>query len=69
MNYPLVVEVGEVGLLSAPFPEKSNTVALYDRVWLDRGHSLNRYTGEIEYLTEPVGFGDGVFGDGLFGWS
>jgi hypothetical protein len=74
LNYTLLVEVDDVGLLSAPFTETIPVPALYDRVWVDRdsfgrGNNLNRYTGEVEYLTQPPGFGEGGFGDGIFGWS
>jgi hypothetical protein len=74
LNYTLLVEVDDVGLLSAPFPDSIPVPGLYDRVWKDRdsigrGNNLNRYTGEVEYLTQPPGFGVGGFGDGIFGWS
>jgi len=74
LNYPLLVEVDDVGLLAVPFYLKAPTPALYDRVWLSRdsvgrGRVLNRYTGQVEYLTEPTDFGDGEFGNGIFGWS
>jgi hypothetical protein len=74
LNYTLLAEIGEVGLLAIPFRLSPVTPALYDRVWLDRdsfgrGGNLNRYTGDVEYLTQPPGFGVGGFGDGIFGWS
>ena len=74
LNYTLLVEVDDVGLLSAPFLDTIPGPALYDRVWINRDsvgrvHNLNRYTGDIEYLTQPTGFGVGGFGDGIFGWS
>ncbi len=75
LNYTPIVEVDDVGLLAIPFRlTAADAPALYDRVWLDRdsvgrGYNLNRYTGEIEYLTQPPGFGVGGFGDGIFGWS
>ena len=74
LNYKLLAEIGEVGLLAIPFRLSPVAPALHDRVWLDRdsvgrGLNLNRYTGEIEYLTQPPGFGEGGFGDGIFGWS
>ncbi len=69
MNYKLIAEVEDVGMLTAPFGLDAAQVALYDRVWLDRGRMLNRYTGEVEYLTQPEGFGEGNFGSGIFGWS
>jgi hypothetical protein len=74
INYRLLVEVDDVGLLAVPFHLSTPVPALYDRVWIgrdsvDRGSNLNRYTGEVEYLTQPPGFGVGGFGDGIFGWS
>ena len=74
INYTLLVEVDDVGLLSAPFLDTIPGPGLYDRVWIDRdslgrGYNMNRYTGKIEYLTQPPGFGAGSFGDGIFGWS
>jgi hypothetical protein len=69
MNYQLIVDVDDVGMLAVPFGVDESQVALYDRVWLDRGQMLNRYTGEVEYLTQPTGFGEGNFGSGIFGWS
>ena len=74
LNYTLLVEVGDVGFLAVPFPLSSPVPALHDRVWINRsgfgrGYNLNRYTGEVEYLTQPPGFGVGGFGDGIFGWS
>ena len=67
--YPLIAEVDDVGMLAVPFVLTAVAPALYDRVWLDRGLSLNRYTGQVEYLTQPTGFGEGAFGNGIFGWS
>ena len=69
LNYSLIVDVDDVGFLSAPFLGALPVPGLYDRVWINRGRFLNRYTGEVELLTDPIGFGDGVFGSGLFGWS
>ena len=74
LNYTLTAEIGEVGLLAIPFRLSPVAPALHDRVWLDRdsigrGNNLNRYTGDIEYLTQPPGFGVGGFGNGIFGWS
>jgi len=68
LNYTLIAEVDDVGLLSPPFPGEV-VPDLFDRIWIDRGRMLNRYSGEIELLTDPIGFGDGIFGIGLFGWS
>ena len=73
--YIPIVEVDDVGLLACPFRLTADPApALRDRVWLDRdsfarGQLLNRYTGDIEFLTQPTGFGEGEFGNGIFGWS
>jgi len=69
MNYPLIAEVDDVGMLAVPFVLTAVTPALYDREWIARGRYLNRYTGQVEYLTQPEGFGEGSFGNGIFGWS
>ena len=70
LNYTPLVEVDDVGLLAMPFRLSDiNSIALYDREWIARGRYLNRYTGQIEYLTQPTGFGEGEFGNGIFGWS
>jgi hypothetical protein len=69
MNYQLIVEVEDVGMLAIPFGVDSAEPALYDRLWTGRGLSLNRYTGQVEYLTQPEGFGVASFGEGIFGWN
>ena len=75
LNYTPIVEVVDVGLLSMPFRLGDvGDIGLHDRVWIDRdslarGRYLNRYTGQVEYLTDPPGFGEGNFGEGIFGWS
>ena len=70
LNYTTIVEVDDVGLLAMPFRLADiNAVSLYDREWIARGRYLNRYTGQVEYLTQPTGFGEGEFGNGIFGWS
>ena len=69
MNYQLIVEVEDVGMLAIPFGVDTAEPALYDRLWTDRGLSLNRYTGQVEYLTQPEGFGVAGFGEGIFGWN
>jgi hypothetical protein len=70
LNYTPLVEVDDVGLLAVPFRLADvNAISLYDREWIARGRYLNRYTGQIEYLTQPTGFGEGAFGNGIFGWS
>ena len=68
LNYTLLAEVDDIGFLSPPFP--GDVVPdLFDRVWIDRGVMINRYSGSIDLLTDPIGFGEGIFGSGLFGWS
>ena len=69
LNYTLIVEVDDVGFLSPPFPSTVTVPDLFDRIWIDRGVMINRYSGSIDLLTDPIGFGEGVFGTGLFGWS
>ena len=72
--YALIAEIAEIGLLAPPF-DLSAVIEAHDRVWLDRGTyigrwpGLNRYTGEVVYLTQAVGFGEGEFGTAIFGWS
>ena len=72
--YALIAEIEKIGLLAPPF-DLSPVIDEHDRVWLNRGAyidrwpGLNRYTGEVVYLTQPVGFGEGAFGEGVFGWS
>ena len=73
--YPLIGEINDVGLLAPPFDLDGTAARGSDRTWigrgnwLDRGPGLNRYTGETVYLTQTVGFGEGAFGNGTFGWS
>ncbi len=70
LNYTPLVEVDDVGLLAMPFRlAEASDLALYDREWIARGRYLNRYTGQVEYLTDPPGFGENGFGEGIFGWS
>ena len=70
LNYTPIVEVVDVGLLAMPFRLADvNVISSNDRVWIPRGRYLNRYTGEVEFLTDPPGFGEGSFGSGIFGWS
>ena len=69
MNYQLIVEVEDVGMLAIPFGVDSAVPALYDRLWTGRGLALNRYTGQVEDLTQPEGFGVAGFGEGIFGWN
>jgi len=69
INYTPIAHVGDVGLLAMPFAMSATKPGTHDRIWIDRGRFLNRYTGEAELLTDPPGFGEGNFGDGIFGWS
>ena len=69
LNYKPIAEVDDVGLLAVPFQLSAPAPGLYDRVWISRGRYLNRYTGEVEYLTDPPGFGVSSFGEGVFGWN
>jgi hypothetical protein len=75
LTYTPIVEVVDVGLLAMPFRLADvGVIGLHDRVWvsrdsLARGRNLNRYTGDVEFLTDPPGFGEGGFGEGIFGWS
>lgn len=38
-------------------------------IMVDRGLALDRRTGETVYALTPTGFGEGEFGDGIFGWT
>lgn len=69
LNYDLIAIIDEVGLLATPFRIVPVESLLYDRIWMDRGFALNRYTGEQVFVTEAIGFGNGSFGSGYFGWS
>ena len=70
LNYTPLVEIDDVGVLAVPFRLAGPAaVALHDRIWIDRGQFLNRYSGEVEILATPPGFGVGGFGSGIFGWS
>jgi hypothetical protein len=74
LNYTPIVDVDDVGLLAMPFPLSPPVPGIYDRVWVSResqsrGRFLNRYTGEEVFLTDPPGFGENGFGEGIFGWS
>jgi hypothetical protein len=68
LNYTLLAEVADIGFLSPPLP-RDIVPDLFDRIWIDRGVMINRYSGSIDLLTDPIGFGEGIFGSGLFGWS
>ena len=82
MNY--IAKIDEIGLLVPPFADEPAAVDESRRLWLgrdmldrdmldrdvlDRGLALNRYTGHEVLLTVGTGFGEGIFGEGLFGWS
>jgi len=64
-----IAEITEVGILSPPFNEDGLEIDESRRLWMDRGLALNRYTGHEVLLTVGTGWGEGVFGDGVFGWS
>ena len=69
LNYTLIVDVDDAGLLSPPFTVTITEPDLYDRVWIDRGEMINRYSGQMELVIGSIGFGVGDFGNGVFGWS
>ena len=62
-------EITEVGLLSPPFDPEPMLIDNSRRLWMDRGLALNRYTGQEVLLTVGTGWGEGEFGNGVFGWS
>lgn len=64
-----IAEIDEVGILSPPFNDDGMPVDDSRRLWSDRGLALNRYTGHEVLLTAGAGFGEGQFGNGVFGWS
>ena len=64
-----IAEITEVGILSPPFNEDGPQIDDSRRLWADRGLALNRYTGHEVLLTVGTGWGEGVFGNGVFGWS
>ena len=64
-----IAEITEVGLLCAPFNWQGPQVDESRRLWADRGLALNRYTGHEVLLTVGTGWGEGVFAEGVFGWS
>ena len=76
--YPLIAEIAEIDMLAPPFevvivteeataPGKVFTCD--DPLRIDRGLALNRYTGEKVYVVPATGWGEGEFGNGMFGWS
>jgi len=66
--YNLIGKIDDIALLAPPF-DLSPVTQEHDRVWLNRGLPVNRFTGEIVYLTQAIGFGEGEFGTAYFGWS
>ncbi len=74
-----IAKIDEIGLLVPPFADEPAAVDESRRLWLgrdmldrdvlDRGLALNRYTGHEVLLTVGTGWGEGEFGNGLFGWS
>ena len=64
-----IADIDTVGLLSPPFSDDGMPVDESQRLWTDRGLALNRYTGHEVLLTVGSGFGEGEFGNGVFGWS
>lgn len=76
--YPLIAEIAEIDLAAPPFElivvtEEAAAVGKVfvcdDPVRIDRGAPLNRYTGERVYVLPAVGWGEGSFANGIFGWS
>ena len=64
-----IAEITEVGLLCPPFNQEGVPIDDSRRLWMDRGLALNRYTGHEVLLTIGTGWGEGEFGNGVFGWS
>ncbi len=64
-----IAEITEVGLLSPPFSDDDMPIDESRRLWIDRGLALNRYTGHEVLLTVGTGWEEGIFGNGVFGWS
>ncbi len=76
--YPLIAEIAEIDLLAPPFEvvivtqeaaEAEKVFGCDDPPRIDRGLSLNRYTGEKVYVAAATGWGEGIFGTAIFGWS
>jgi hypothetical protein len=76
--YPLIAEIAEIDLLAPPFEvaaageepvEGGKVFVCDDPLRIDRGLSLNRYTGEVVYAVSAIGWGEGEFGSAPFGWS
>ena len=64
-----IAEITEVGLLCPPFSLEDVVIDESRRLWADRGLALNRYTGHEVLLTIGTGWGEGIFGIAIFGWS
>ena len=64
-----IAEITKVGILSPPFDLEDMPTDDSRRLWMDRGLALNRYTGHEVLLTVGTGFGEGIFGEAIFGWS
>ncbi len=76
--YPLIAEISDISLLAPPFEvvivteeaaEAGKVFGCDDPLRIDRGLSLNRYTGEKVYVVPATGWGEGIFGASVFGWS
>ncbi len=76
--YPLIAEISGIDMLAPPFElavateeaaEAEKVFGCDDPLRIDRGLSLNRYTGEKVYVVPATGWGEGEFGSGIFGWS
>ena len=76
--YPLIAEIAGIDLLAPPFEvvivtqeaaEAEKVFGCNDPLRIDRGLSLNRYTGEKVYVVPAIGWGEGSFGTAIFGWS
>ncbi len=76
--YPLIAEIDEIDLIAPPFEvvivteeasEPGKVFGCDDPLRIDRGLSLNRYTGEKVYVVPATGWGEGIFGASPFGWA
>ncbi len=76
--YPLIAEIAGIDMLAPPFElviateeasEAEKVFGCDDPLRIDRGLSLNRYTGETVYVVPATGWGMGEFGTFPFGWS
>ena len=76
--YPLIAEIAEIDMLAPPFEvvivtqeaaEADKVFGCDDPLRIDRGLSLNRYTGEKVYVVPATGWGVGSFGTAIFGWA